>query len=121
MITACKLNNKNMRNLRRSEEYQCVMVDLAMLGVISKEECEMMIGGRIPNNLTLPNGKQGHLISESNLPEQPVVVDAAAKGEVSPDGIIPTGQPTVTGDEDEGTGTGTGTGEGSELSVPDAN
>lgn len=77
MITACRLNNKNMRGIRRSEEYQCVMVDLAMLGVISKEECEMLIGGSIPKNLTLPDGKQGHLISESNIPKQPVQTDSA--------------------------------------------
>lgn len=87
MITACRLNNKNMRGIRRSEEYQCVMVDLAMLGVISKEECEMLIGGSIPKNLTLPNGKQGHLISESNLPKQPVQVDGDGATESPENGV----------------------------------
>lgn len=56
MTGACKLNNKMMRNLRRSPEYQCLTVDLAMLGVLSREECEMLIGSGIPKGLFLPNG-----------------------------------------------------------------
>lgn len=71
MIGACRLNNKSMRNIRRNEVYQCLAIDLAMLGVISKEECEMLIGSGIPNNLLLPNGKPGELVSENNLPKQP--------------------------------------------------
>lgn len=71
MIGACRLNNKSMRNIRRNEIYQCLAIDLAMLGVISKEECEMLIGSGIPNNLLLPNGKPGELVSENNLPKQP--------------------------------------------------
>ena len=71
MIGACRLNNKSMRNIRRNEIYQCLAIDLAMLGVISKEECEMLIGSGIPSNLLLPNGKPGELVSESNLPKQP--------------------------------------------------
>ena len=64
MTGACRLNNKNMRNLRREAVYQCLAVDLAMLGVISKEECEMLIGSGIPNGLVLPNGDAGNLVSE---------------------------------------------------------
>src|SRR5574344_2008410 len=71
MIGACRLNNKSMRNIRRNEVYQCLAIDLAMLGVISKEECEMLIGSGIPKGLVLPNGKQGELVSEENLPEKP--------------------------------------------------
>lgn len=74
MIGACRLNNKSMRNIRRNEVYQCLAIDLAMLGVISKEECEMLIGSGIPNNLLLPNGKPGELVSEENLPEQPAFI-----------------------------------------------
>lgn len=75
MIGACRLNNKSMRNIRRNEVYQCLAIDLAMLGVISKEECEMLIGSGIPNNLLLPNGKSGELVSENNLPKQPDFID----------------------------------------------
>lgn len=72
MLGACRLNNKSMRGLRHEPVYQCMAIDLAMLGVISKEECEMLIGSGIPNGLTLPNGKAGNLVSEKDLPKQPV-------------------------------------------------
>lgn len=70
MIGACRLNNKSMRNIRRNEVYQCLAIDLAMLGVISKEECELLIGGGIPSNLQLPDGSAGKLISEKEMPKQ---------------------------------------------------
>lgn len=69
MIGTCRLNNKNMRNLRKEAAYQCLAVDLAMLGVISKEECEMLIGSGIPNGLVLPNGKAGSLVYENETEE----------------------------------------------------
>ena len=72
MLGACRLNNKSMRGLRHEPVYQCMAIDLAMLGVISKEECEMLIGSGIPKGLVLPNGKAGNLVSEKDLPEQPV-------------------------------------------------
>ena len=70
MLGACRLNNKSMRGLRHEPVYQCMAIDLAMLGVISKEECEMLIGSGIPKGLVLPNGKAGNLVSEKDLPEQ---------------------------------------------------
>lgn len=72
MLGACRLNNKSMRGLRHEPVYQCMAIDLAMLGVISKEDCEMLIGSGIPKGLVLPNGKAGNLVSEKDLPEQPV-------------------------------------------------
>lgn len=72
MLGACRLNNKSMRGLRHEPVYQCMAIDLAMLGVISKEECEMLIGSGIPKGLVLPNGKAGNLVSEKDLPGQPV-------------------------------------------------
>jgi hypothetical protein len=48
------------------------MVDLALLGVISKEECEMILGSGIPAGLVLPDGKSA-LISEKELPESEFV------------------------------------------------
>ena len=72
MLGACRLNNKSMRGLRHEPVYQCMAIDLAMLGVISKEECEMLIGSGIPKGLILPNGKAGNLVSEKDLPEQSV-------------------------------------------------
>lgn len=66
MIGTCRLNNKSMRNLRRSQEYQCIVIDLTMLGIISKEEAEMLIGSGIPEGLILPNGKN-NMVSEEDL------------------------------------------------------
>lgn len=71
MLGACRLNNKSMRAIRREATYQTLAIDLAMLGVISKEECEMLIGSGIPKGLILPNGKAGKLISEETLPPKP--------------------------------------------------
>lgn len=56
MLGICKLNNKSMRNLRREQSYQCVMIDLALLGVISKKQCELLLGSGIPEGLCLPDG-----------------------------------------------------------------
>lgn len=98
MIGACRLNNKSMRNIRRNEIYQCLAIDLAMLGVISKEECEMLIGSGIPSNLLLPNGKPGELVSENNLPKQPDFIqtepvktdsDETQKTEQTPEIVTP--------------------------------
>ena len=74
MLGACRLNNKSMRGIRRESVYQCLAIDLAMLGVISKEECEMLIGSGIPKNVLLPDGSSGKLISENNLPKQPAII-----------------------------------------------
>lgn len=66
MVGTCRLNNKSMRNLRRTAEYQCMVIDLAMLGILSKEECEMLIGAGIPDGLILPNGKN-NIVSEKEV------------------------------------------------------
>ena len=66
MVGTCRLNNKSMRNLRRSQEYQCIVIDLAMLGIVSKEEAEMLVGSGIPEGLILPNGKN-NMVSEEDL------------------------------------------------------
>lgn len=100
MIGACRLNNKSMRNIRRNEVYQCLAIDLAMLGVISKEECEMLIGSGIPKGLTLPNGKQGEFVSEKNLPEKPAFIKTEPEKEPEPEIVTPNadivGAPEVT-------------------------
>lgn len=83
MLGACRLNNKSMRGLRHESVYQCMAIDLAMLGVISKEECEMLIGSGIPKGLVLPNGKAGNLVSEKDLPEQPVDTEDSEDSEGS--------------------------------------
>ena len=96
MTGACRLNNMNMRSYRREGAYQTLAIDLAMLGVISKEECEMLIGSGIPKGLRLPDGTPGKFISEENIPEQPVATD-------EPDPVIPDETETQEPVDDEGT------------------
>ena len=70
MLGSCRLNNKSMRNVRRTDVYQAIAIDLALLGVISKEECEMLLDGGIPSGISLPNGTS-KLTSEKALPPKP--------------------------------------------------
>lgn len=69
MNGVCRLNNKSMRNTRRNEVYQTVIIDLMMLGVISKEKAQMLIGGGIPANLCLPDGTNKAVTEEPEEPE----------------------------------------------------
>lgn len=70
MLGSCRLNNKSMRNVRRTETYQAMAIDLALLGVITKEECEMLLDGGIPSGIVLPDGSS-KLTSENTLPPKP--------------------------------------------------
>ena len=75
MLGSCRLNNKSMRNVRRTDAYQAVAIDLALLGVITKEECEMLLDGGIPSGITLPDGSS-KLTSEKALPPKPDFIQA---------------------------------------------
>ena len=75
MLGSCRLNNKSMRNVRRTDTYQAVAIDLALLGVITKEECEMLLDGGIPSGITLPDGSS-KLTSEKALPPKPDFIQA---------------------------------------------
>ena len=75
MLGSCRLNNKSMRNVRRTETYQAIAIDLALLGVISKEECEMLLDGGIPSGITLPDGSS-KITSEKALPPKPDFIQA---------------------------------------------
>ncbi len=75
MLGSCRLNNKSMRNVRRTETYQAMAIDLALLGVISKEECEMLLDGGIPSGIVLPDGSS-KITSEKALPPKPDFIKA---------------------------------------------
>ena len=98
MLGSCRLNNKSMRNVRRSEVYQAMAIDLAMLGVISKEECEMLLGSGIPEGIVLPNGEAGQIVSEKNLPEQPAFIQTESEQTTVPDAEPETLEPEQTPD-----------------------
>lgn len=74
MIGSCRLNNKSMRNVRRTDTYQAIAIDLALLGVITKEECEMLLDGGIPSGIVLPDGSS-KLASEKDLPSKPDYIE----------------------------------------------
>ena len=88
MLGSCRLNNKSMRNVRRTETYQAIAIDLALLGVISKEECEMLLDGGIPSGITLPDGSS-KITSEKALPPKPDFIQAETSdtetGDTEPD------------------------------------
>ena len=75
MLGSCRLNNKAMRNVRRTDTYQAIAIDLALLGVITKEECEMLLDGGIPSGIVLPDGSS-KLTSEKALPPKPDFIQA---------------------------------------------
>ena len=80
MLGSCRLNNKSMRNVRRTEAYQAIAIDLALLGVISKEECEMLLDGGIPSGIVLPDGSS-KLMSEKELPPKPDFIQTESEQE----------------------------------------
>ena len=80
MLGSCRLNNKSMRNVRRTDTYQAIAIDLALLGVITKEECEMLLDGGIPSGITLPDGSS-KLTSEKALPPKPDFIQTEAGNE----------------------------------------
>lgn len=79
MIGNCKLNNKSMRTLRRDHVYQCVILDLAMMGVITKEQAESLLYGPFPKGLELPNAANAVKAAEEPKPEAPKPVVSAAQ------------------------------------------
>ena len=92
MLGSCRLNNKSMRNVRRTDAYQAIAIDLALLGVITKEECEMLLDGGIPSGITLPDGSS-RLESEKALPSKPDFIQTepvnTEPDETEPDNIEP--------------------------------
>ena len=102
MLGSCRLNNKSMRNVRRTDTYQAIAIDLALLGVITKEECEMLLDGGIPSGITLPDGSS-KLTSEKALPPKPDFIQTEP-GDTEPGDTEPGNEPDETQEptDDEG-------------------
>ena len=85
-----------MRNVRRTDTYQAIAIDLALLGVITKEECEMLLDGGIPSGITLPDGSS-KLASEKALPLKPDFIQTETSdtetGYIEPVDIEPGNEP----------------------------
>lgn len=50
-MSRCKLTNMNLRNIRKSREYQCLLIDLVKTNVIGKSAAEDLLGYTIPAGL----------------------------------------------------------------------
>lgn len=50
-MSRCKLTNMNLRNIRKSREYQCLLIDLVKTGVVGKSAAEGLLGYTIPAGL----------------------------------------------------------------------
>ena len=48
-----RLNNRMLRNMRREPEYQAVITDLTLLGVVTKEQAHKVLGYNVPDYLSL--------------------------------------------------------------------
>lgn len=48
-----RLNNRMLRNMRKEPEYQAVITDLTLLGVITKEQAHRVLGYDVPDYLSL--------------------------------------------------------------------
>lgn len=48
-----RLNNRMLRNIRKEPEYQAVITDLTLLGVIKKEQAHKVLGYDVPDYLSL--------------------------------------------------------------------
>ena len=50
-MARCKLTNMNLRNIRKSREYQCLLIDFVKVGVVGKTAAEGLLGYTIPAGL----------------------------------------------------------------------
>lgn len=50
-MARCKLTKMNLRNIRKSREYQCLLIDLVKTGVVGKTAAEGLLGYTIPAGL----------------------------------------------------------------------
>lgn len=50
-MARCKLTNMNLRNIRKTREYQCLLIDLVKTGVVGKSAAEGLLGYTIPEGL----------------------------------------------------------------------
>lgn len=48
-----RLNNRMLRNMRRETEYQAVITDLTLLGIITKDQAHKVLGYDVPDYLSL--------------------------------------------------------------------
>ena len=50
-MARCKLTNMNLRNIRKTREYQAILIDLVRASVLTKQAAEEIMGMTIPAGL----------------------------------------------------------------------
>ena len=50
-MARCKLTTMSLRNMRKSKEYQCIIIDLVNAGVVTQSAAEELLGYTIPAGL----------------------------------------------------------------------
>ena len=73
-----RLNNRMLRNMRRETEYQAVITDLTLLGIITKEQARKVLGYDVPDYLSL-DAASG-VVSKSTSTTTPTTEDTTVDG-----------------------------------------
>lgn len=58
-MARCKLTKMNLRNIRKTREYQALLIDLVSAGVVTKSAAEDLLGYTIPAGLLADNIPSG--------------------------------------------------------------
>ena len=91
-----RLNNLKMGFQRNSVEYEAIMLDLYLIGILSKEAFESLTGRECPSYVNLPNGMKSIYCrpdeEETTTTEEKEEVDGTAdnssdEGDSSPSDI----------------------------------
>lgn len=77
-----RLNNLKMGFQRNSVEYEAIMLDLYLIGILSKEAFESLTGRECPSYVNLPNGMKS-IYCRPDEAEDPVQEDEIEGEEVN--------------------------------------
>lgn len=80
-----RLNNLKMGFQRNSVEYEAIMLDLYLIGILSKEAFESLTGRECPSYVNLPNGMKSIYCrpdEEEKKPEEEETTTTEEKEEV---------------------------------------
>lgn len=78
-----RLNNLKMGFQRNSVEYEAIMLDLYLIGILSKEAFESLTGRECPSYVNLPNGMKSIYCrpDETEDPKEEVLEDDEVEAE----------------------------------------
>lgn len=79
-MARCKLTIMNLRNIRKSREYQALLIDLVAAGIVGKSAAEGLLG------YTIPAGLLGSTVTdddEGSGTDDPPIVNPGTGGEGS--------------------------------------